>query len=933
MLAVPRTQRLPSSGRSSLPDSRNDFQTPLGAAYTGQDRLRAALADRYRIEREIGAGGMATVYLAQDLKHDRKVALKVLKPELAAVIGGERFLVEIKTTANLQHPHILALFDSGTVDGSVFYAMPFVEGESLRDRLARETQLPIDDALRIATEVADALQYAHARGVIHRDIKPENILLQGGHALVADFGIALAASTTSGGRMTETGMSLGTPTYMSPEQAMGERAIDARADIYALGCVLYEMLVGEAPFTGPTAQAIVARVLTGTAEAPAMRRSTVPANVNAAVLTALQKLPADRFATAAAFADAIKDRGYATVSSPATSGSAGTASSWNRVAVAGWTLAAAAVITAGWTIVKRPALAAKPVWRMALDLPDSVRLAPGELRLAVSPDGSQIAVAGTIPHPTGVSRKESQVIWVRRRDQLDLTRVAQTEGGIGPFFSPDGHHLLTRSEDGLKVVDLDAGGPPMTVADPAKPDAAATFGPDGLVYSGGSSGLVAINVTTGAQHSVSTVDHAAHEYQHIAPGILPNGRGALFTVTRLPVSNNSIYDVAVVDFRTGRHRVLTRGVLARYLDGFLLVVRADGVLAAAPFDQDKLVQTGPEVPIISGIRAGAFGLVDVAIGGDGTLAYVSGEGGDDPALLVWVSRNGQSTMLDSTWRADFDGIALSPDGTRIAASIVEGSRSNVWVEQLSDRTRSKLTLDNWRSHRPFWFPDGKTVGYLSEERSPLSLLARRADGTGTAERLTHESRDIADGLVSPDGKWLVYRTSSTTPGHADILAQRIGDTVGTPLLATQADERHPTISPDGRWLAYRSNESGKPEVYVRPFPNVGDGKWPVSTSGGSDPVWSHSGKELFYINAADEMVAATIATQSTFAVGSQKVLFKLPTAIRPSVSSARYAVSRDDQKFLMIRSVADATGNAKREQIILVTNFVEEIKAKIGVKK
>ncbi len=409
-----------------MPDSlSNEFQPPLGAAYTGQDRLRAALADRYRIERELGQGGMATVYLAHDLKHVRKVALKVLRPELAAVIGADRFLVEIKTTANLQHPHILALFDSGAVDGTVFYAMPFVEGETLRDRLTRETQLPIDDALRIATEVADALQYAHERGVIHRDIKPENILLQGGHALVADFGIALAASTTGGGRMTETGMSLGTPTYMSPEQAMGERAIDARADIYALACVLYEMLVGEAPFTGPTAQAIVARVLTGTAEAPATRRSTVPANVSAAVLTGLQKLPADRFATAAAFADAIKDRGYATASSQASSGSAGAASSWNRVAITGWTLAAAAVVAAGWTIVKRPALAPKPVWRITIDLPDSVQLAPGEgPRLAISPDGSRIAVAGTIPHPSGISRKESRVIWLRRRDQLDLTRVA-----------------------------------------------------------------------------------------------------------------------------------------------------------------------------------------------------------------------------------------------------------------------------------------------------------------------------------------------------------------------------------------------------------------------------------------------------------------------------------------------------------------------------
>jgi tRNA A-37 threonylcarbamoyl transferase component Bud32 len=273
------------------------------------DRLAAALADRYRIERELGAGGMATVYLAQDLKHDRRVALKVLRPELAAVIGASRFLVEIKTTANLQHPHILSLHDSGEVDGTVFYVMPYVDGESLRDRLTREKQLPVGDAVRIASETADALEYAHKQGVIHRDIKPENILLHGGHALVADFGIALAASKTAGNRMTETGMSLGTPTYMSPEQAMGERTLDARSDVYALGCVLYEMLTGEPPFTGPTAQAIVAKVLTDEPRPASELRRSVPPNVDAAIRTALEKLPADRFATMAEFAAALHATG------------------------------------------------------------------------------------------------------------------------------------------------------------------------------------------------------------------------------------------------------------------------------------------------------------------------------------------------------------------------------------------------------------------------------------------------------------------------------------------------------------------------------------------------------------------------------------------------------------------------------------------------
>src|SRR5512146_3054105 len=253
---------------------------------------------------------MATVYLAEDLRHHRQVAIKVLRPELAAVIGADRFLSEIRTTANLQHPHILPLFDSGEADSVLFYAMPFVEGESLRERLQHDKQLPVADAVRITTEVAGALDYAHRHGVIHRDIKPENILLHDGSALVADFGIALAASS-AGTRMTETGMSLGTPHYMSPEQAMGEREITARSDVYALGCIAYEMLVGEPPFNGPTAQAIIARVMTEEPRSLTSQRRTVPPGVEAAVFTALEKLPADRYGSAAEFAAALRDRGTA----------------------------------------------------------------------------------------------------------------------------------------------------------------------------------------------------------------------------------------------------------------------------------------------------------------------------------------------------------------------------------------------------------------------------------------------------------------------------------------------------------------------------------------------------------------------------------------------------------------------------------------------
>ena len=269
------------------------------------DRLTAALSDRYRVDRELGAGGMATVYLAHDLKHERDVAIKVLHPDLGAALGGERFLTEIRTTARLQHPHILPLLDSGDADGLLYYVMPLVTCETLRARLERERQLPIADAVRIAREVASALDYAHRQNVIHSDIKPENILLHDGSALVADFGIALAVQSAGGQRMTQTGLSLGTPQYMSPEQAMGERTIDARSDIYSLGAVTYEMLTGDAPFTGSSVQAIVAKVLSEKPTSLHTLRDTVLPYIEHAVFTALAKLPADRFASAAEFATAL----------------------------------------------------------------------------------------------------------------------------------------------------------------------------------------------------------------------------------------------------------------------------------------------------------------------------------------------------------------------------------------------------------------------------------------------------------------------------------------------------------------------------------------------------------------------------------------------------------------------------------------------------
>src|SRR5688500_8611517 len=337
------------------------------------------------MERELGAGGMATVYLAHDLRHDRDVAIKVLHPDLGAALGSDRFLSEIRTTARLQHPHILPLLDSGEADGLLYYVMPRGTGETLRTRLERERQLPVDDAVRIAAEVADALTYAHGLNVVHRDVKPENILLQGGHALVADFGIALAVQSAGGKRMTQTGLSLGTPQYMSPEQAMGEKAIDARSDLYALGAVTYEMLVGEPPFTGPTVQAIVARLVTEEPRAIGIQRKAVPPGIEAAVMRALEKLPADRFAGAEEFVRALAAPAGATVVTSRTPAAAAAARGRRRTAALVGAVAVLALAAAAFAWL-RPAAAAPANW-LPLVLSDSIGVRDNFVELAISPDG------------------------------------------------------------------------------------------------------------------------------------------------------------------------------------------------------------------------------------------------------------------------------------------------------------------------------------------------------------------------------------------------------------------------------------------------------------------------------------------------------------------------------------------------------------------
>jgi serine/threonine protein kinase len=881
------------------------------------EQLRRSLSDRYRVERELGAGGMATVYLAHDLKHERRVAIKVLKPELAAVLGAERFVVEIKTTASLQHPHILPLFDSGEAGGFLFYVMPYIEGETIREKLNRETQFGVDEAVRVAREVADALDYAHRHGVIHRDIKPENILLHDGRAMVMDFGIALALSAAAGGRMTETGLSLGTPHYMSPEQATAEKEISGRSDVYSLATVLYEMLAGNPPFTGAAAQQIIMKIITEPAASVTKYRKAVPGNVAEALARALEKIAADRFESARAFADALANPEFTTETRGFDRSTPRSASARRARRVSNWlpwTLVVTLAATSTWLATLPARAATAGSLRFAADL-DSVQSFANSPSIAVMPDGRALIV--------GANVRGQPVLISRRLDRLETQIIRGSEGAGRAFVSHDGRWVAFSARGKLVKLPIE-GGTPVTLADSVG-WGGGSWGANGtIVYTPTyQSGLWSVSATGGDAKLLTRPDSASGELAHWWPDVLPNQRHVLFTAYRTPLERSTI---EVLDLKTGERRVLVQnGVKPRYAaSGHLLFAREASILAA-PFDAGKVAVTGAAVVVMDDVAmnySDGYAMYDVSP--LGTLVVIPTSVAGSRVQVVEVDRRGNEKLLLPT-PDRYGSPRYAPDLRRFSVDITpDRTARDVWVMDPVRGARTRVTTEASSDFAAFWLPDGEELIY-SSERPLFELYRRAADGSRPPSLLLGGGHDRVGGSVSADGKLAAFVVSAATGYEVWTVALQGAPTARQYLARPGFALGHPALSPDGRWLAYDSDEGGRVQVYIQSFPDPTRSKRQISSGGGSSPVWTRGGREVVFVRD-DSVMAATVDPVSGSA-GVPALLFA--GAFRssaPADEGRTYDVSPDGQRFLMLKWPA---GEARR-RVLVTTGWWPELRALVA---
>jgi serine/threonine-protein kinase len=903
----------------------------------------------YAITARIGEGGMGQVYRATDTTLGRQVAIKILPDALAS--DPERLLRferEAKTLASLNHPHIAAIYAVENSAGLHALVMELVEGEDLSQRIARGA-IPFDEALPIARQIADALEAAHEQGIIHRDLKPANIKVrEDGTVKVLDFGLAKlveapgtgssaaglsrSPTITSPAMMTGIGMILGTAAYMSPEQARG-KVVDKRADIWAFGCVVFEMLTGQRAFEGELISDVLASVLKTDPNWQALP-ADVPVGVRRLLRRCLEKDPRRRLQAIGEARVHIED-----LLSGAPDITVGRAPShalplwqralpWASTGTLAAGLAATLVLWPPW----RPATAAPRVIRTTITTSGPAALAIDRLSrdLAVSPDGTHVVYVGN----------GSTQLFVRAVDALEPVAIASTTSLRGPFFSPDGQWVgfLDRVSTLTKVAIT--GGAPIPIARLDNGARGATWAPDDTIIfatTGQTTGLQRVSAAGGTPEVLTRPDHAQGEVSHFWPEILPGGRAVLFTITSQSQTGGiETAQVAVRDLRTGAQKVLLRGGShGHYAASGHLVYVAGGTLRAIAFDLNRLETHGTSVPVLQRLATKNSGTADFDVATDGTLVYVDAPGNfaANARTLVWVDRSGSEEPVAAPPRAYMQP-RLSPDSTRIAVFSLD-QESDLWIWDVRRTRLTRLTLDPGQDWHPVWTPDSRRIVFSSDRGGGhFNLWWQAADGTGDAERLTTNSNvQFATG-ITPDGTAALFHQATPTMG-LDLLQVALDGTHRvTPLMQTRFDERNGIVSPDGRWLAYQSDSSGPAEIYVQPFPNVdGGGQRQVSTAGGSQPLWSKNGKELFYVGANGTLMGVAVeASRTIWNNGIPTKLLDARYLTAGGTTGARtYDVSPDGKRFLMIKGPATDTG-ATPPALILVQHWDEELKRLVPTK-
>jgi eukaryotic-like serine/threonine-protein kinase len=891
--------------------------------------LNRLLVGRYQLDREIGRGGMATVYLARDEKHHRRVALKVLNPELGAVLGVVRFLAEIEVTANLQHPNLLPLFDSGETDGLLYYVMPFIEGESLRAKLDREKQLPIDEALHLAMSIAAAVDYAHRCGVIHRDLKPENILLHEGQPLVADFGIALAINKAGGERMTQSGLSLGTPQYMSPEQAAGDRAIDGRTDIYSLGAMLYEMLTGDPPHVGSTSQAVIARVITDTPRPVSASRPHVSPAVDAAVARALEKLPADRFTTAQAFATALASHEGVTTAPAVRWGdkasASATTSRWPRpvalafALVAGMAIAALAVVAA-----RRAPFQAydRQSVTFAIEPPARDSAQPYIETFSVSHDGKSVAFVADID--------STSKLYVRRLSELDARHVAGTDGASYAVFSPDGTSLAVGMRDGRVLkVSIDGRAAPITLAKRIHPYFQAFWSPDGIV-------LGRVEPGVGLQRIASTggtprrlFKPKSPSWEHGLPVVSTDGATVLFLDSGPGFTEDDFLAIGSAESGQYERTSLLANQPLGIVDDRIIYLSA-GAILAVPFDRRRLRITGEPARVVEGVsRSDTRSAV---LSPTGTLAFRKGE---LTVRLAIRDPAGHFVPLTGELQLSFDQSPprFSPDGRRIV--MVRGAMhgdtlsSDVWIFDIAAKSLTRLTSVGDASAAE-WTPDGQSIVFVRGNAGPSKqpgVWRQSANGERPPEAVleAREGESLTGGSVTPDGRGvLICRPTFDPSSTAELQLSYLPLNGGGPEQPVLRESMEPRcdarVSPDGKWLAYSAPEDSAPRIYVRPFRRPG-ARVAVSVGAGSWPNWSPDGSRLYYSQSGGFLASAVLVVLVLDRTADHvTVRDRTRAALLPS---STYDIARDGR-------ILGLQVNASGMKIVVTTNWLSELRARLA---